>query len=429
MTSGSPGKLACVVVMALAVLAVAPAAFAQSSGSGNDNSQGNSGENSQRRLNPRTYVIIQNARQLMSANKYAEARKELAKLDIDGLKPFGVSRVELVLANIDNIQQKYSSARRHLQKALASGGLNEKETSSVRMNIAQLYLVEKEWAPAAKALEEWLQHAKHPGSRAYFLLAIAYYRQDKHDKALAPAQKAVRLMETPDASRMRLLLSLYSERKDYEKAVELAKQMVGLWPKNKTYWLMLASFYQANKNSDMALAAVQLAYNAGYLTEDDEYLRLADLLLFNRIPRRCASVLDAALANDTIKPSVESYKKLGNCWIAAREFKKALVPLRRAAQLSDDGNLYVRLAEAQLQSHDWKGAVTAIGNAFDKGDLDDTAHAWYIMGIALFKQHELKKASNWFKRAARDKDYRENATAYLNAISACTAQPDLGWCR
>ncbi|MDN5850336.1 MAG: tetratricopeptide repeat protein [Nitrococcus sp.] len=406
-------------VFALAVLAASPVAFAQS---------GDDEEGPPRVMNAHTAEIVIKASELVDTKNYAGARKVLGELSLSQLNPYERSRVELILANIDNIQENYATARRHLQQAMASGGLNAEETERVRINIARLFMIEENWAAAAALLEEWFRHAKNPDSIAYYLLAIAYYQLGDSARALAPAQKAVELMEKPQTAQMELLLALYLERKDYREAIELNARMVETWPRNESYWLRLSSLYQAVENYDRALATLQVAYNAGYFTQDSQTLRLAELLQFNHIPQRCARILEAALAGGAIEGTADSYEKLGNCWISAREFEKSIAPLRQAAELSDDGNLYVRLAEVQLQQGDWKGVASAVRNAIDKGDLDDSAHAQLMMGIALFKREELAQARKWFARAARDEDYRDNATAYINAINACAKDPEADWC-
>lgn len=412
-------KWAYLTVFALAVLAPAPVTLAQSSGDG---------EEPPRVMSAHTGEIVMKASKLVDAKDYAEARKVLSKLSLYQLNPYARSRVELILARIDNIQENYASARRHLQQALASGGLSAQETARVQLNIARLFMIEENWAAAAASLEEWLQHAADPSSTAYYMLAMAYYQLGDSTRALAPAQKAVQLMEKPQAARMELLLALYLEHKDYEEAIELSRRLVSTWPQKKSYWLRLSSLYQVVENYDMALATLQVAYNAGYFTRDAEYLRLADLLRFNHIPHRCARILEEALASGTIEASVDSYQKLGNCWIAAREFEKAIAPFRQAAQLAGDGKLYMRLAEVQMRKDDWEGVVRAVHNALDKGGLDDKAHAQLMLGIALFKQNELAQARDWFERAANDEDYRETATAYIKAINACAAHSGTSWC-
>src|SRR5690606_19312471 len=207
------------------------------------------------------------------------------------------------------------SAREHLNLALASGGLNEREASQVRYQIAQLYMAEERWAEGAKALEDWFATAAAPNSSAYYLLAAAYYQLEDLDRAFPAAQKAVELSDQPQATWIELLVALYIERDQYEPALPYVERLVELQPDRKTHWLRLSSFYQQLEQFEKALAALQIPYNAGMLTEGSEYMRLADLLMYNEIPYRGAILLEEALEAGTLSADANAYPKLATCWI------------------------------------------------------------------------------------------------------------------
>jgi len=107
---------------------------------------------------------------------------------------------------------------------------------------------------------------------------------------------------------------------------------------------------------------------------------------------------------------------LGNCWIAAREYAKAVVPLERAAELSPSGDLYVRLAQVEVQREDWQRATTALEHAIEKGGLSNPANAELLLGIAFYSRAKLEEAKAWFERAASDETYRAQAEGWLKQI-------------
>ncbi|HEX7035896.1 MAG TPA: tetratricopeptide repeat protein [Pseudomonadales bacterium] len=365
--------------------------------------------------------ILNEAIEFLNVEDYASARESIGRLKLDRLSPYERSRVEQILSSIDNAEGNYGSSRQHLQNAIAAGGMNEQETSQARYNIAQLYMIEEKWAEGAAALEEWFRTTDSPNSAAYYLLAVAYYQQEDLQRALAPAQKAVELTDRPQASWIELLLALYLDREDFRSALPLSERLVAMDPTNKSYWVRLASLYQAVEDHDKAAATLQLAYNAGLLAQDSEYRRLADLLRFTEIPERCARILQRGLEDDKVEADADLYEKLANCWISAREFDEAIPPLERAAELSDNGDLFVRLAEVHLQREDWGAVVAALRKAVDKGDLKDTPYAELLMGIALYNQEELSEARRWFLRAAKSDERRKTANDYIRVIDSKVA--------
>jgi Tfp pilus assembly protein PilF len=363
-----------------------------------------------------TGKTINEAIEFLNMDDYANAQAKLQTLKMDKLSPYEKSRVEQIMSNIAVQQEKYEEARQHLVNAIQAGGLNDQETSQLRYQIATLYLQEDNWAKGAEALEEWFKTAQNPNGAAYYLLAIAYYQQDKHDKAFEPAKKAVELTDQPQSSWIQLLLSLYLDKDDYKSAVPLIERLVSMEPKKKNHWVMLSSVYQQLEDYPRALAAMQVAYEGGMLTEDSEYRRLGDMLAFNEVPYRCAQVLEKAIADKKVEANADAYQKLANCWIAAREFDKSLDPMGRAAKASNDGDLYVRLAEVNVQREDWAGAAAALESALDKGKLKDTAYAQLLMGISLYNEKKPREARPWFERATKSEQRRKTASAYIQRI-------------
>jgi tetratricopeptide (TPR) repeat protein len=112
------------------------------------------------------------------------------------------------------------------------------------------------------------------------------------------------------------------------------------------------------------------------------------------------------------------YEKLANCWIAAGEFEKAIQPLQRAAEMSPNGDMFIRLGEVQVQREDWDAAIAAIQRGVDKGQLKDPGNAQLMLGIAHYSQKNYDEAVPFFTRARQSERHRQIADSYLQAIRA-----------
>ena len=375
-----------------------------------------------------TGKVLNEAIELLNKEDFKGASAKIDTLKLDKLSPYERSKVEQILFNISYSQEKYDDARGHLQKAIDSGGLNAQEIEQARYQSAQLYMQQEKWKEGAAALEEWFKTATKPNSAAYYLLAVAYYQQavvangktatDLFGKALVPAKKAVELMEKPQESWLAMLSALYLQREEYKDAIPVLQQLIALAPAKKTYWMQLSSIYGQIEDYPNALASIQLAYNAGLVTDDSEIRRLADLLLFNSVPYRGAQVLETAIEKKTVKLDEKLYEKLANCWIAAGEFDKAISPLQKSAELAANGDTFVRLGELQVQREDWPGAITALQKGLEKGQLKDAANAQLMMGVAYYSQKNYKEARPFFERAQQSAKHKQVATSYLQAIKA-----------
>jgi tetratricopeptide (TPR) repeat protein len=373
---------------------------------------------SQTSIDAQTGKVLNEAIELLNMENYAGASQKIGTLQLDRLSPYERGKVEQILFNIAYSQERYDQARQHLQNAINSGGLNAQEVDQARSQSAQLFMQEEKWREGAAALEEWFKTATTPNSAAYYLLAVAYYQQDDFERALAPAKKAVELMDKPNESWLGMLSALHLQREEYREAIPVLQQLVAVAPEKKSYWMQLSSIYGQMEDYPNALAVMQLAYSAGLVTEDSEVRRLADLLMFNEVPYRGAQVIEAAIEKKIVDLDDKLYEKLANCWIAAGEFDKSIAPLQRAAELSANGDLFVRLGEVQVQREDWDGAIAALERGVQKGELRDPGNAQLMLGIAHYSQKEYQAARPYFERARQSERHRQIADSYLQAIRA-----------
>jgi tetratricopeptide (TPR) repeat protein len=365
-----------------------------------------------------TGKVLNEAIELLNMENYTGAGQRIATLNLEKLSPYERSKVEQILFNIAYVQEKYTEARGHLQKAIDAGGLNAQEVDQARYQAAQLFMTEEKWKEGAAALEEWFKTATNANSAAYYLLAVAYYQMDDFARALPPAKKAVELMDKPQEGWLGMLSALHLQREEYREAVPVLQRLIAVVPEKKTYWMQLSSIYGQMEDYPNALAIMQLAYASGLVTEDSEVRRLADLAVFNDVPYRGAQVLETAIEKKMVTLDDKLYEKLANCWIAAGELEKSIAPLQRAAELSANGDLFVRLGEVHVQRENWPAAVEALQRGIDKGELRDTGNAQLMMGVANYSQKKYAEARPWLERAQRSDKHRQTATSYLQAIRA-----------
>lgn len=397
--------------LAAVALAASPAAFAQEE-------EEEEGRRSAPTISERTGEKLNEAIEFLNNDDYASARAVLADINLERLSPYERSRVEQIWSGIEYSEGDYGAARQHLQQAINAGGFSEREVSQAKYQIAQIYMAEENWKQGAAALQEWFRTAAEPNSSAYYLLAAAYYQMEDLDAALEPAKKAVELAAEPQPSWIELLLALYLTRENYDAALPLLERLIAMEPQEKNHWLRLSSLYQQQEEYAQAMAAMQIAYNAGFLEQGSEYERLSDMLRFNDIPYRAARVLQEAMENETVEADSETYEKLANAWIQARDFDEAIPPLTRAAELSDNGDLFMRLGQVQIQREEWQEAANALREALEKGDLEDPGQTNLLMGIALFNLDRLGESRQYFQSAARSEQQRDMASDYIKLIDS-----------
>jgi hypothetical protein len=81
--------------------------------------------------------------------------------------------------------------------------------------------------------------------------------------------------------------------------------------------------------------------------------------------------------------------------------------------MSDDGELYIRLAQSYINLEQWSDASAAARKGLAAGNLkrSDTANIMY--GMALFNQKKLEQAKRAFRAASKDQRSRRAAQQWI----------------
>jgi tetratricopeptide (TPR) repeat protein len=376
-------------------------------------------------VGPAAYEKLEKAMGQLAEERYAEARKVLDELSRKKLNPHERALMYQTLGFVEAGLDRYPAAIAALEKCLAEDALPPAAQQNVQFNLAQLMMAEERYAEATRLLERWFRETESPTPLAYHLLAVAYYQQEELDRALPPARKAVELSDDPQEGWLSLLLALTIERREYALALPLLERLISRFPR-KGYWLQLAALYGELGREKDSLAAMQLAYEQGLLETDQELRNLARLDLYHEIPYRAAHVLEEGLARNRIEGDAESWELLANAWIAAREYEKALEPLTRAARLSGDGKLFLRLGQVHAEREEWAKASQALRQALAKGGLDDPGRVHLLLGIASYNQERLDEAAAEFVLAQQSEKSRKAASQWLRHVERTMQREEVG---
>jgi tetratricopeptide (TPR) repeat protein len=362
-----------------------------------------------------TQKRLNTAAELLEGGQYAASRKKLEEMKFTRLNPYERALAYRFLAYSSIGQEDSTAAVGYFQKVVEQEALAIDDEASVRFSVVQIYASIGEWQKVEEELLAWFQYVERPNAVAYYLLAVSRYRRDQYDEALTPALTALEISNEPNESWLQLVAALHLQREDFDSAVPILEELVSRFAK-KQYWVQLSLIYGAREDYQHALRIQQLAYAQGLLTQDDELRRLARTYLFHELPHPAAQVLERGLEEGRIDRDREVLELLGNSWIAAREYEKSIEPLQQAAELADDGRIYLRLGQVRVQREDWKEATGLIQKAIEKGGLDDVGKAHLLLGISYYSDDHPESARTAFRRARKHESTRTEATAWLEHI-------------
>ncbi len=351
----------------------------------------------------------------IDAGDYAEGHAILDRLNPKRLNPHERARMYRVKAYIDYSAGDVASAIESFQKVIDQEVLALKDDNEIRFNVAQLHAGQQQWPELIAAIHGWIPWSHEPSPLAHYLLAIAHYHLEQTDLALANAETTVDLAPEPKEAWLQLLAALYVKQEDYANAAPVLEELVMQFPK-KQYWVQLSLIYGARDNFRHSLAVQQIAYTQGFLSKDSEVRRLARSYLYHELPEPAARVLERGIEEGTIEPDADAFELFANSLVAAREYERSLAPLARAADLSDDGDLYVRLAQVRMQREEWAQAVEMLEKAIAKGDLKKPGNAQLLLGVSYYNDEHVGQARSSFARARKHDDTRTQADQWISHI-------------
>jgi tetratricopeptide (TPR) repeat protein len=144
------------------------------------------------------------------------------------------------------------------------------------------------------------------------------------------------------------------------------------------------------------LSTLETAYDKGLLEKESELINLAQALLAQEVPYKAARIVAKGLKDKTIEPSARNLSLLGDAWMLAKEYDKAIVVMAKAAKASGEGDDYFKLAQIHTERQEWKQALSNVNQALKDDELKNVHSARILKGLVMFNMDNLDGAEKVF---------------------------------
>jgi tetratricopeptide (TPR) repeat protein len=360
---------------------------------------------------------------LLRANGYLENNRlddalsvvdELAR--VRKLTPVDRAQIHRFRGYILVAKSKVDDASQEFEAALAENALDAAAREGMMYSLAQIYTQAGKYDRARQLIDGWFETASDPKPEAYFLKAMILVQQENFKEALAPVQTAVANSPQPRESWLQLLAAVQFQLQDYPGVADTLRRLIAVAPDTKRYWVQLATIENSLGQEDNALATLGIAHVNSLLSDDREYRQRARMCFVRDLPECCARTLEDGMASGHVKPDAEAWQLLANCRIAAREIDKAIEPLAKAGELSEDGKGFLMLGQIQLQKDRFDAARDALQKARTKAKPDQRPSIELLIGIADLGADRFDDAEQAFHAAQSDDKTRAAADSYLKHL-------------
>ncbi len=369
------------------------------------------------------YEKLMAIQELVEAEQHAEAQLKIKEIQQGKkkLSPYEKAQIWNLSGYDYYLQERYKDAIRSYEEVLKQPELPEALQQSTLKTLAQLEFTIENYQKALETIKRLMAVVDEPAADVYMLLGQAYFQMENYEEAIPPIKTAIKMYHdqgrVPRENWLLLLRVAYWELKDFPNMLIVLQELIEAYPKD-SYILTLAGVYSELGDTKKQLALTESLYEAGYIEGKSHAVNLANLYLLHGIPYKAAKVLEKEMAAGNVESNVRNLRLLSQAWYQAREDKKAIPPLKLAAETGEDAELYIRLAQSYINLENWTEAAAAAKKGLAMGKLKrkDTANIMY--GMALFNQKKLEQARRAFQAASKDKRSKRAAGQWIKYVDS-----------
>jgi tetratricopeptide (TPR) repeat protein len=352
------------------------------------------------------YEKLTEIQEMVEAKDYASAQRLIEEAKEKKLTDYERAQVYNLSAYSYYLQERYKEAIVAYNQVLAQPGLPEALMMSTLKTKAQLQFTTEDYEAALATIRQLIASITEPSADVFMLEGQALQGQ------------------IPKENWLLLLRVIYFEMKDYDNMIEVVRELIAYYPKD-TYILTLAGIYSELGDTKKQLVLTEVLYEKGYLHGSGHATNLANLYLLHGLPYKAAQTLEREIEANVVEANERNLRLLSQAWYQAREDRKAIAPLKAAAEMSDSGELYIRLAQSYINLEEWKAAGVAVQKGLNLGGLKRDDQANIMLGMALFNQKRLQQARRAFEKAQRDKRSARAAGQWINYVDSEVKRQEL----
>ena len=371
---------------------------------------------------------------------YQEVIDILSDQRMDRLNPAETLAVHQYLAAAYSNIGRMDLALERYKTILAMDTISYTMRDQLTFVVGQIEFSNGNYNDAISYFYEWLQYQPDPSLSQIVIFANVHYSIGIAD-GISAAEKeknfrsAIEFLNwaidkakaegKPDKEEWYgILRAVYNSLEEMDKTLEYTELLASRWPK-KDYWTQLSGLY-AQKASEAGLseaeainyekkqmAAFELLLRQDLLESGRELETMSQLYLYHESPYQAAKTLNSSIESGKSEKNYKNMNLLSMAYMNGKDFEDSVEPLIAAAELSDDGNAYIQLANIYLNLDKYEEATNAIDKGIAKGGVRREDQTRLLQGQAYLSLEQFDKARESFREAARDDRSRTNANNLL----------------
>ncbi|MCP5325670.1 MAG: hypothetical protein H7A09_04975 [Oceanospirillaceae bacterium] len=364
-------------------------------------------------ISPYTYEKLTRIQALLGEGKLPQAAGDLDDLLKDVANaPLAMALTLQTYAQLEMQRNQLPAAQQRLQQALKIDNLDEATRNQLRVQSAQIYFSQGDYAALIQSLQPWLQTLPTDApATAFALLGAGFYAQEKFAPGLPFIEEAIKRSGEIKEPWLLLAFAGCFQTRQYDRALYYSDILLSHFPDKKDYWLQKSGMLQLQNKLSEAAAVRYAASNQGFAFSDAEVVSYAQLLGVSGAPLKTGQVLNQLGQQKTLDE--KERRLLLQAWLQAREREKARAVLQSLfddfARIEDG----VWLLQMQVDAELWSAVLPLAGQLLDK-KLDNKQHGLILIyqGIALYRLNKTDAALESMQAASRYNEVKSQADAW-----------------
>ena len=308
----------------------------------------------------------------------------------------------------------------YFEKVIAEEAIPDSLMLSTYYSLAQLSMQEQNYSKALDSLGAWQAlNAKPLTPAQQVLFAQVYYQDKQFEQSITYINLAIADVEQKNelAKENWLILqrAAYYELKQPKKVTGVLEKLVKNYSK-ATYWLQLSAMYGEIGAERKQLAAMEAAWQAGYVIKSTDIITLAQLYLFHGVPYKAAKVLENAMNSGSLVTQTKYLALLAQAFISAKDDDKAIPVLKKATEIAETGKYDAQLAQIYVNLEQWQLAIDSANTALERGTKDATGRMQLIAGMAYYNLQQYDNAIKMLNLAVEDKRVQKMAIQWATYV-------------
>lgn len=377
--------------------------------------------------------------------RYAEAKENLLKQNVERWNSTETAGYYQIMASISGSENDLDALLVYYKKLLEMEGTPYSLRDQLTYSVGQIEFSQDNREEGVKYLYDWLKYQPTPSISQIELFANVHYSLGQEAAEGSPEiEKNYRLAidylnwavskakaegKNEKENWYQVLRALHNSLEETPKVLEYAELLATRWPK-KDYWIQLSNLY-AMAGSEVGLsesevveyekkqlATMDLAHRQNLLESGRELETMSQLFLYHENPYKSAKTISTSINEGLSEKNQKNLQLQATALINGKDLADAVLPLNAAAEMDDNGDLYMRLANVYLSLDQYEEAADAIEKALKKGGLNRPDQSSLLQGQAYLALENFDAARASFREAAKDERSEKMARNMLRYVDS-----------